>query len=212
MTDWDRNVTFCLSLATILLTGGIGLAYAFWHVCRVADAAPSNADGPGPVLVLGARLNRGEVSAEFAMRLSRALRIRRNRTLVLLGGRPHGERESEAAVGRRWLMQRGTPTDAITVEEGSCHTLENLREARSLLGSGGAAGVVLVTSRYHLARCSIFATALGLRHSLCGAEDRFSVAPVLTRVALEAFFIHWFFVGRLWARIISSTRMLDRVR
>ena len=212
-TDWDRNITFCLAIAAILGTGGLGLVYAFYHVCRIARSAPADADGRGPILVMGARLNDNQASAEFATRLSRALQIFRNRPIIVLGGRPGRSALSEASVGRDWLIRRGVPKQAIVVEESSNHTLENLREARSLLDGNAPNGVVLISSRYHLARCGVLARALGLRHSLCGAEDRFSLdLRAFPRVALEAFFIHWFFVGRLWARLIRSTRMQDRVR
>jgi vancomycin permeability regulator SanA len=212
-TDWDRNITFGLSVAVILATGGLGLLYAIWHVCRVARSAPHDVDSGGPVLVMGARLDGDHASPEFEVRMSRALRIFRNRTIILLGGRPGMSALSEAAVGRDWLVRRGIPKQAIVVEEGSNHTLENLREARVLLEATRAGEAVLISSRYHLARCGVLARALGIRHRLCGAEDKFTIRlNGVPRLVLEAFFIHWFFVGRLWAGLIGSTRMLDRVR
>lgn len=99
----------------------------------------------------------------------------------------------------------------ITLEDQSRDTLENLRHARLLLRQGEG-DVLLLSSRYHLARCSLFARWLGIDHRLCAAEERW--APSWSergRLLLEAAYMVWVESGRAWARLLRSERMLAKV-
>ena len=72
--------------------------------------------------------------------------------------------------------------------------------------------VTLLSNRYHLARCALFARQLGYDWELCAAEPRLSMNPAtLLRLAGEAFFVAWSDIGTRWARFIGDRRMLSRV-
>ncbi|WP_142524378.1 YdcF family protein, partial [Methylacidimicrobium cyclopophantes] len=118
---------------------------------------------------------------------------------------------SEAAVGARYLMARGVPESALVREERSRHTLENLRFHRSAARPEGL-HTALVTSRLHLARSSALASGLRIPHQLCAAEELWSLSPrEIPRLLAEAFFLHWYWVGRNYARWTGNRRMLEPI-
>ena len=111
------------------------------------------------------------------------------------------------------LREYGLPDDAdVRCEDASTDTLENLRNARELLGEAAAARIALVSSRYHLPRCLLLAQSLGLQAEIVAAEPRLRwSAGILVRIALEASYCLWLDVGRRWARLIGHRRMVERV-
>ena len=100
----------------------------------------------------------------------------------------------------------------MQIESQSRDTLQNLRNARLLLGEGMRTRVTLLSNRYHLARCALFARQLGFDWELCAAEARLRMGPAtLWRLAGEAAYVCWIDLGTRWARLIGNRRMLERV-
>ncbi len=119
---------------------------------------------------------------------------------------------SEAAYGLRYLKQHGIRPDNIQLEEQSKNTLDNLKNARQMLQREKITQVTLISNRYHLARCQLIANSLKIKHTLCAAEAALKINPtLLLKLFIEGIYIHWFIVGKYWARIIKSQRMLERV-
>lgn len=97
----------------------------------------------------------------------------------------------------------------ITLEDRSRNTLENLRHGRALLAAGDR--VTVISSRYHLARCHAFAAVLGLQYQLCAAESRWTWgAASLWALLKESLHLHWYYTGRLWARITADPELLSK--
>ena len=72
--------------------------------------------------------------------------------------------------------------------------------------------VTLLSSRYHLARCALFARGLGLHWELCAAEPALSWRPgMLWRIAGEAAYVCWLDIGVRWARLIGHRRLIERI-
>jgi uncharacterized SAM-binding protein YcdF (DUF218 family) len=208
-------VTWLLAVGVAGLTLGGSLAVAFWHVLRAALAASPEPPGPaGRVVVLGARLVGGRPGPAFRARLDRALALAAARPglrLVVLGGITAPGAPAEAVVGRRHLIAAGLAPGRVAVEARSRHTLENLREFRAGFGAGLEAPVLLVTSRSHLARAVLMARGLGLPVLPCAAEAGRMPAREWRRLAVEAFLLHWYVVGRGFARLTGNARMLARI-
>jgi uncharacterized SAM-binding protein YcdF (DUF218 family) len=167
---------------------------------------------PTRLLLFGKRCEDGEPDADFQRRIQRALALAGRHPqleLLLLGGGPH---PTEAEVAARELRAAGLKESArITLEDQSRDTLENLRHARSLLQQGEGE-VLLLSSRYHLARCSLVAHWLGIEHRLCAAEEHWSPSwSERGRLLLEAAYMVWVESGRFWARLLRSERMLAKV-
>ena len=133
------------------------------------------------VLLFGKHAPHGRIDADFAARLDRAVTLWRER--------PPRERDP-ARRRRAGRTQRGRsrpavacsravspPAPALRLEAQSRDTLQNLRNARDLLGGQSARRVTLLSNRYHLARCALFARQLGFDWELCAAEPRLRFAP-----------------------------------
>ncbi|HVR80887.1 MAG TPA: YdcF family protein [Luteimonas sp.] len=214
----DRDVlhTGLVTAAACVFSGGLVYLGYLLHVLRVAHAAPCRPERGDCVLVFGKHAPQGRIDRDFAARLDRAVSLWRNHppsTVVLLGGGATDE-PSEAELARRGLLARGVAADAsLRLEAHSRDTLQNLRNARDLLrATATLPRVTLLSSRYHLARCALFARQLGFDWELCAAEPRLRWnARTLLRIAGEAGYVCWSDLGTRWARLIGNSRMLSRV-
>ena len=226
----DRDILHAAVVAGAACVLSAGLVYVgyFVHVLRVARKAPcalpvalagrdqGGGDAGECLLVFGKHAPQGQPDADFSARLDRAAalwRVRPPRRMVLLGGGPVGL-PTEADLARDGLLARGIAADAPLVLEGASRdTLQNLRNARDLLAAMTDRGrVVLLSSRYHLARCALFARQLGIEAEVCAAESRLLLSPALLwRMAGEAGYVCLTDIGTRWARLIRHRRMLERV-
>lgn len=213
----DPDVLHAAAVAVAACALSAGLVYLayFFHVLKIARSAPCEPAHGGCVLLFGKHSPRGEIDGDFAERVERAAalwRARPTRTWVLLGGGPPGV-ASEAEVARAALWARGIAADTpLRLEAASRDTLQNLRNARELLPGALAPRVTLLSSRYHLARCALFARQLGFDWELCAAESRWRWSPrAVYRVACEAAMVCFADLGTRWARLIGARRMLARV-
>jgi uncharacterized SAM-binding protein YcdF (DUF218 family) len=199
-------------LACVFSLGLVYLVYVgrVWWVARTS--AHHGHDGDF-VLVFGKQLAADGPDDDFARRLQRALVLAERqpqRPLVLLGG---GRGETEAAAAHRHLRAAGLPEQVpVWLEDQSTDTLENLRNARDLLQARRCGPVLLLSNRYHLARCAHLARQLGFEHRLCAAEPtfRWGEQPPLTLLR-EAAYLCWTDIGSRWARLIGHQRMIQRV-
>jgi uncharacterized SAM-binding protein YcdF (DUF218 family) len=207
----DGAITLAAAAAACVLTAGVAPALTTAAVVRCAWQAPLLPPvAPDRILVLGHRLDRGRLSADFVARLARAAvladRFPQAR-LVLLGGRAGPGEPTEAEAGRDWLVARGVDPGRIALETASRHTLENLHNHRALHGIG--AREAMVTSRYHLHRAALMAEGLGLSPMPIAAEDRPRIEPI--RLLGEGLRVHWYLTGRLLARLLRRRAWLARI-
>ncbi|MGM0552783.1 MAG: YdcF family protein [Pseudomonadota bacterium] len=214
---WDGLATLALSLLVILLTGGATLLLVFLQVRHLARHAtcPECADC---LLVLGVRLEDGRPGRDYRRRLLRALQLARRNPqarIWILGGQTSASGPSEAAAGAVWLREHGVAETRICCEDQSRHTLENLRHARDLMAGdpGGCDGeLVLITSRFHLARAVGLARGLGLLVRPCPAERCGRAGTCRPGVLVrEAVLLHWYHTGLRFARLIRHRGMLERI-
>lgn len=159
--------------------------------------------------------------------------------ILVIGGLTGDSTISEAQGGKDYLVQLGIAADCILLEDRSRHTLENLSNVRALYlesnrlmtnnlqksvpdendsdtakPEAGAAmlNIVIVTNRFHLARSQIMAETFCISHTLSAAEDRFVMdASNLLRLLVEAYFIHWYMVGKVWSRVTRNRKSLGRI-
>lgn len=212
----DRDVLHSLAVAAAacLLSGGLVYVGYFVHVAWVAQRARCLPEHGDCLLLFGKHAPGGYIDHDFDARLDRAVSLWHEQPpshVVLLGGGAPGD-PSEAEIARVALFARGLAADApLQLEADSRDTLENLRNARVVLGERWSRRVTLLSSRYHLARCALFARQLGFDAELCAAEVRLQWGPrMLVRLAGEAAYVCWSDVGTRWARLIGHRRMLDK--
>ncbi|MFN2348794.1 MAG: YdcF family protein [Thioalkalivibrio sp.] len=203
-----------LSQVVILATAGLSLGAACVHVWRVArrTGVPRQADR---LLVLGMQLKDGRLERDYRLRLLRARRLARRRPgvrLVIVGGQTDAQGPSEARAGAQFLESRGIEPGLVQLEDASRHTLENLCEARALLSDDEVQRVALITSRYHLARSLAMARSLGMDLIPCPAEPRWSAGLAgVFKLVHEAWLLHWYHTGRVYARLMNHRGMLSRI-
>lgn len=209
--------TNLLANALILLTAGLSLLPALHRVWRLArsPARLPDACGGAWVVVLGHALESGRPSREFRTRLGTAFRVARacpGARMLVLGGCAPDQSVSEARVGQSHLCGLGMEAGRIHLEEHSRHTLENFHRALPLLADQAQVPVILVTSRYHLARSVTMAHNLGLNVFPYPAQIGWRPEKrVLMGILWEAYLLHWYHVGRLFARATGNAEMLARV-
>lgn len=209
-----------LSSLTLALGSGfvaLGLPVAWRGREVLARAAGEPLRRADAIVVLGRELVDDAPTPVFRARLDHGLRLWREGwapRLVVSGGLTGRATRSEAAAGRDFLLEMGAPPAAVSIEDRSRHTLENLFNVRETLRAEGLARIVLVSDPLHLARAA--ALARGLALDVCcspaiGAPPSRGSAAWWLRAARESFLLHWYHVGLTYSRAIRSQRLLSRV-
>lgn len=166
------------------------------------------------VLIPGMKLTQGQPNDDYQKRLKRGQLLfqQHGARLLIMGGITGNEIQSEAHVGKLFLIEQGIPSTALILEDRSRNTLENMFNARNTLSSTQTDNFAMVSNRYHLARCQALANGLGMYPTLCAAEDHFS-APVSIwpRLLLESFYLHWYYTGKIWSRVTKNSHSLSRI-
>ena len=142
------RVLFGLFLVSFIAIQGIIL-----HGMR---ADPESADAEY-LLVLGARVYEdGRPSAALAARLDTAYDFMQEHTevtAILCGGQGSNEPCPEAEAMYDYMVDKGMDADRLLLEDNSSTTIQNLENARALIGDEHKTAVV--TSDYHLARARV---------------------------------------------------------
>jgi len=160
----------------------IGVALTGWVLCVAIIFGWSRREAEGraeAIVVLGAAQYGGRPSPVLRARLDHALALwksARADRVVLTGGRRQGDLISEAAAGRRYLMRRGVPTQAILLEPAGRTSLASMDGAAELLKAWRdslpaavrdtmppRASVLLVSDPFHMLRLDVLARLHGLR-------------------------------------------------
>ena len=129
------------------------------------------------IIVPGAALRGNCPSPFLTSRLDRALELWRSQGccayIVVSGGQGTDECVSEAASMHRYLEEQGVPDELIIDEDCSTTTRENMRFSRRLIEErlGTGARVAVVSTDYHLPRCTMYAAAAGLSIIGVGASS-----------------------------------------
>lgn len=211
----DGVTTLLLSNMLIIATFAViycwQLAKVIYIARRVRIGVPDNAT----LVVLGMRLKGDRIVPDYRCRLERAYELysaKKVRKILILGGCSGAGNLSEADCGRELLLSKGVNAQHVVTESTSLNTLENLRNARALLGDQKQENLIMITSRYHLARSELIARGLGMTPLLCGAEQKLALSPrIVGRLLLEAYYVHWYRVGAVWSRLAGWKHSQDRI-
>ncbi len=217
-------VTLLLSNIVLFCTLGLFCIKLFFNTYRcgkLTDTDVANGNGSNgkrccrTALILGKQLISGVPDQEYIERLERGKKLFESGKvlkLVLLGGMTGDSKISEAQAGKYYLLKNGVPDESVILEDKSRHTLENLQHARELLRQESEQVSVLITSRYHLKRSAEFARGIGLQHILCAAEKEWKIKfNILWCISVEAYYLHWYFVGKYWSLLTNNKKWLQRI-
>jgi uncharacterized SAM-binding protein YcdF (DUF218 family) len=133
-------------------------------VVAIVDAGRRDqAESADAIIVLGAAQYEGRPSPVLKARLDHAasLWIRGLAPrMIVTGGRGVGDTTSEAAVGMRYLVQRGIPADSISMDTEGLTTSQSMVAARRFLGTKSYPSVLIVSDPFHMLRLAILARRL----------------------------------------------------
>jgi uncharacterized SAM-binding protein YcdF (DUF218 family) len=135
-------------------------AFRVWQEARIDDRRPVEA-----VVVLGAAQYDGTPSAIFAARLRHAQQLFLDgvapRIVTTGGGRP-GDVYTEAAAGRRYLLDRGVPAAAVVAVPVGSDTLGSLQAVAAEARKDGWSSALIVSDPWHGLRARQMARDSGL--------------------------------------------------
>jgi uncharacterized SAM-binding protein YcdF (DUF218 family) len=119
----------------------------------------------GAIVVLGAAQYVGRPSPVLRARLDHAVQLWRRGmapAMIVTGGRGTGDTTSEAAVSRRYVVQRGVPSAAILLETEGRNTSQSMAGVAALMATLNRRDVLLVSDPFHMLRLTILARRHGL--------------------------------------------------
>jgi uncharacterized SAM-binding protein YcdF (DUF218 family) len=143
----------------VAAAGGVA-ALRIWQHGSLDEERPADA-----IVVLGAAQYDGRPSPVFRARLDHAISLYQAGVapnLVVTGGKRPGDRTTEAAVARRYAIERGVPAEAIFGEDEARNTLDSLRGVGRAMHDRGLSSAVFVSDPTHMLRVVRIASDLGL--------------------------------------------------
>lgn len=149
-----------------LLYAAVVVVLAIWasFVVAIIDAGHRDeAASADAIIVLGAAQYEGRPSPVLRARLEHAVglwKLGLAPRMIVTGGRGVGDTTSEAAVGMRYLVQRGVPRDSISMDTEGLTTSQSMIAARRLLGIKLYPSVLIVSDPFHMLRLAILARRL----------------------------------------------------
>lgn len=152
------RVVAALVLLLVLVVVGVGTRV--WWTARGDDRRHSDV-----ILVLGASQFNGRPSAVFRARLDHALTLWQGHVadhVVTVGGSQPGDRYTEAAAGKTWLVEHGVPAEAVVAVETGSDTLQSVKAAKREMATNGWSTAVLVTDPWHTLRARSMARDVGI--------------------------------------------------
>jgi uncharacterized SAM-binding protein YcdF (DUF218 family) len=156
-----RDLTRLAAVALIAIAiVGAYASYRVWEQGQHDERRPAAA-----IVVMGAAQYDGRPSKVFAARLDHAARLFEAGLaprLIVTGGKADGDRTTEAASAKAYLIAQGVPDEAILMEDGSRSTLQSVRAVGAVMRSNGLGDAVFVSDRPHMLRVLRMASDAGI--------------------------------------------------
>jgi uncharacterized SAM-binding protein YcdF (DUF218 family) len=153
-----------VALVLLVVVGTIlASAVAVWNAAHTDDAR--RIDHADAILVLGAAQYNGSPSPVFAGRLNQArLLFEQDRApvIITLGANEPGDRTTEAASGRAYLIDHGIPADSVIAESDGTDTFQSLQAAAGYMRDHDMDSAFLVSDPWHNLRIKRMAGDLGI--------------------------------------------------
>ncbi|MGD1978307.1 MAG: YdcF family protein [Akkermansiaceae bacterium] len=191
-------------LRRILLFGMLAvLAYCAGQLFDIYRVGHLNRDREADcAIVLGAAAWHDKPSPVLRERLNHAITLFQNKKidhLILTGGYGKDAPFSESEVGLEYCVDQGIPRSKIRVERESLNTIDNLREAKTIMEREDWNSALLVSDPWHLKRARRMATDLDMEvHVSATPSSRFQSFGAQTRFLFGEFALyhHYLFTGR----------------
>ncbi|TRZ37854.1 YdcF family protein [Niallia circulans] len=171
-----KKVKFAILTTAVLLIA----CTSFYYVKMKRTSAITPPDGIPYIIILGAKVDGETLSKVLKNRADAALSYWNNNKqskIIVSGGKGEGEKISEAAALKNYLLEKKVPEDRILLEDTSTSTIENLQNSKDLYD---IKEVTIATSDFHLFRAITIAEKIGIKAHPLAAKTPNSVKVSLT--------------------------------
>jgi uncharacterized SAM-binding protein YcdF (DUF218 family) len=194
---------FGVAAAVLVLVPSLALVRVL-TTAGADDRAPSDV-----VVVLGAAQFWGRPSPVLEARLAHAADLVHDGVsarVVTVGGNQPGDRTTEAAAGRDWLLAHGLTPSAVTALPEGNDTLSSLTAVAGLMNDRGWTPATIVTDPAHLARSVAIAGSLGIDARASATREGSGSSLTPEYVARETVGLAWFWTveRRGVTRVVSA--------
>ncbi|WP_460307979.1 YdcF family protein [Actinocorallia aurea] len=155
---WTGRILFVVVSVCVLTPLVVG--WRVWYEARQDHRPPSDA-----IIVLGAAQYDGRPSAYLESRLRHAKELYDEKVapkIVTVGGKQTGDRVTEAAAGRDFLIGLGVPADDVLAVESGRDTLQSMVAVGAEYKERGWKTGVVVTDPWHSLRSEKMASENGI--------------------------------------------------
>lgn len=146
------------------------------------------------VIVLGAQIRGERITKSLKKRLDEAYEYymdNRDIVIIVSGGQGDGEDTSEAFAMKRYLEEKGVPSDIIIMEDRSTTTNENLTYSYEIIKCRGDddANILICSNNFHIFRAVRLAEHIGMKNveGLAADSDNILLASYMVRDSLAIF-------------------------
>jgi uncharacterized SAM-binding protein YcdF (DUF218 family) len=171
-----------------LLLFAAAAVYTVAFVLVLVVAQLDEREAADVIVVLGAAQYNGRPSPVLRARLDHALELWREGLapgIVVTGGVGRGDKESEATVGRRYLLARQVPDSMLVVQPQGRSTQASMNAVAAWLAGRGQERAILVSDPFHMLRLRLEARRTGLRAYTSPTDS----SPISDNPALELRFL-----------------------
>lgn len=152
-------------LLVVAVLVAVGMVYTVAFVLVLVASQVDERHDADAIVVLGAAQYNGWPSPVLRARLDHALVLYRERLapmILVTGGVGRRDRESEAIVGRRYLLSHEVPDSAVVVQPQGRSTEASMTAVARWLTSRGHHSAILVSDPFHMFRLRLEARRTGL--------------------------------------------------
>ncbi|GAA0194990.1 YdcF family protein [Fulvivirga kasyanovii] len=116
-------------------------------------------------IVLGAGTNEGKLSPVFKERVNHAINLYQQGIvdhIIFTGGFGEGQSMSDSKAAMLYAVEEGVPEAKMFIEEKSCITFENLKNAKILMDNHGMKTALIVSDPLHMKRAMRISDSHGI--------------------------------------------------
>lgn len=190
-----RLIRRTIVLGTVLML----LVSAFAAGVVVTNAHRHDTQKTDAIIVLGAAQYAGRPTPLLRNRLDHARIIYRDGVasrIITVGGKRPGDITTEAESGRRYLMDRGVPADAVVAVARGRNTWTSLQAVAGMATRKGWDSVTIVSDPTHVGRAAAMARRLGLTAYVSGTVGGPGSHITAAQTVRETAGLLWFWAQR----------------
>ncbi|MGN0246350.1 MAG: YdcF family protein [Lachnospiraceae bacterium] len=196
-----KRIVRIRNIITILI-----LSFIIYIICNVISICRYGSvyenESCDVAIVLGAATSGSDVSEVYKQRLNHAIELYQNdyvKYIIVTGGKGKGNRISDAAIARKYLVSMGISDEVILEEETSTITQENLENAKIIMEEHEYKTAAIVSDPLHMKRAMLLAHDSGI-DAISSPTKSSAYKTLKTKipfVARETFF----YIGYKWYRL-----------